>query len=277
MEQSINIKKTFTELFNKVAPNFDSFGPKTFTYFGERLVEHMGIHEGASVLDIASGKGASLFPAEAKVGSSGFVTGIDIAEEMVNLTFSKVKENGIKNIKVLQMDAESLTFPDESFDYILCGFGIFFLPNYEMALQEFIRVLKINGRFGFTTFLRKEYEEYRWLSELYQKYYPHKEENKQVEQPKAPVYDTEEGLFNILTEGGFKNIKVFSEEKEFVIKDANEWWNRLWSMGSRLQLEKLTPETLEQYKIEAFEKLNEMRHADGIHFKIPVLFAFGIK
>lgn len=276
-EQSVEMKKTFADLFNRVATSFDTVGPRTFAYFGERLVENTGINEGATVLDIATGKGASLFPAVLKAGPSGTVTGIDFAKEMVNLTLAQAKENNIRNVNILEMDAEKLAFSDESFDYIICGFGIFFMPDYKKALNEFMRVLKPCGKFGFTTFLRKEYEEFSWMIELAQKYFPPQEENNQKDQHEGPVFDTEEGLLNILTEGGFKNINIFSEEKEFILKDAEEWWERLWSMGSRLRFEKLSEEILEQYKADAFEKLNEMKREDGIHFKISVLFAFGTK
>lgn len=274
--QEMDIKSTFTNLFNKVAPEFDSFGTRTFTYFGERLVGNIGIVEGAKVLDIASGKGASLFPAAIRAGKSGFVTGIDIAEEMVKLTSDLVKERGMKNISVIHMDAENLTFPDESFDYILCGFGIFFMPDYKTALKEFMRALKKRGKLGLTTFLQKEYEDFNWLKELSQKYFNSKE-TKAAKLLDGPVFDTVEGMADILVKGGFKNINVFSEEKEFVLANAEEWWNRLWSQGSRLFIEKLEPDMVEQYKAEAFKHLNKMKKGDGIHIRQAVLFSFGEK
>ncbi|WP_346920181.1 hypothetical protein [Clostridium sp. UBA7339] len=62
-DKSIEIKKDITNIFNKVSAVFDGSGPRYFTYFGERLVEFADVKEGERVLDVASGKGASLFSA----------------------------------------------------------------------------------------------------------------------------------------------------------------------------------------------------------------------
>ena len=70
-------------VFNRVAANFDSIGPKYFSYFGEKLVEYLRVNEGAVLLDVACGRGASLFPAAHGVGEKGKVRGIDFSKEMV--------------------------------------------------------------------------------------------------------------------------------------------------------------------------------------------------
>jgi ubiquinone/menaquinone biosynthesis C-methylase UbiE len=49
-------------LFNKLSCEYDS-GAGCFAHFGRRLVDVARIHAGARVLDIASGRGAVLFPA----------------------------------------------------------------------------------------------------------------------------------------------------------------------------------------------------------------------
>jgi len=57
-----------------------------FRYFGARLVEAAGVEPGDRVLDVATGRGAVLFPAAERVGPTGEVTGIDLSPEMVRLT-----------------------------------------------------------------------------------------------------------------------------------------------------------------------------------------------
>ena len=56
----------------------DLDGPDYWDYFGARLVERAVIVPGARVLDMGCGAGSSLFPAAAKTGAHGCVTGIDI-------------------------------------------------------------------------------------------------------------------------------------------------------------------------------------------------------
>ena len=47
-------------------------------YFGDKLVEHASIPQGAKVLDVGCGSGSSLFPAAEKTGANGYVVGVDI-------------------------------------------------------------------------------------------------------------------------------------------------------------------------------------------------------
>ena len=75
-------------------------------------------HVGAHVLDIASGRGAVLFPVAERVGAGGEVVGIDLAEAMAHATREEAASRGLK-LRVNVMDAEELTFPDESFDCVL--------------------------------------------------------------------------------------------------------------------------------------------------------------
>ena len=59
-------KNELIELWDKVAFNFGSIGPRYWDKFGHRLVELSHIEEGNYVLDIGMGRGASLFPSKRK-------------------------------------------------------------------------------------------------------------------------------------------------------------------------------------------------------------------
>ena len=115
---------------------YDAAGPGCFAYFGQRLVEELCIEPGHHVLDVASGRGAVLFPAADRVGPTGMIEGIDISEGMVRATTEDAIRRGIA-ARVSVMDAEQLEFPDGAFDRVLCGFGIMFFPDQEKALSEF--------------------------------------------------------------------------------------------------------------------------------------------
>ena len=76
-------KQAVAGLFGRAASTYDRVGPRFFCHFGRRLVEVARIPKGARVLDIATGTGAVLLPAIDAVGPQGYVTGIDLSEEMV--------------------------------------------------------------------------------------------------------------------------------------------------------------------------------------------------
>lgn len=101
-----------------MASTYDRVGFRFFSHFGKRLVELIGIPEKAKVLDIATGRGASLFPTSKKIGTEGYVVGIDLAEGMVRETGNEIIERNISNAKVVQMDAENLTYQNDTFDIV---------------------------------------------------------------------------------------------------------------------------------------------------------------
>ena len=67
--------------FDHLAPEYDFAG--CFVHFGQRLVDVVGVQPGHCVLDVASGRGAVLFPAAERAGAGDRVVGIDLAEGMV--------------------------------------------------------------------------------------------------------------------------------------------------------------------------------------------------
>src|SRR6202171_1356120 len=59
---------------------------------------------------------------------------------------ARVTELGLKNVEGLAvMDAEKLEFPDNSFDVVMAQYVVTAVPNPEVALDEFARVLRPGG------------------------------------------------------------------------------------------------------------------------------------
>jgi ubiquinone/menaquinone biosynthesis C-methylase UbiE len=103
-------KENINELFDKVATTYDMKGPRFFSYFGQKLVDFSQISMNIRVLDVATGRGAVLYPTLEKVGISGSVTGIDLSEEMRKKTTTELEAKKIDNARILRMDADSLAF-----------------------------------------------------------------------------------------------------------------------------------------------------------------------
>lgn len=137
-------------IFNRVAPDYDVAGPGCFAHFGRRLVEEVGVAPGQRVLDVATGRGAVLFPVAERACLTGEVIGVDLAEGMVRITSDEAKRRDL-TAQIRVMDAEQLDFSTAAFDRVLCGFGVMFFPDLPQALSEFHRVLKPDGRLGIST------------------------------------------------------------------------------------------------------------------------------
>lgn len=109
----------------------------TFLLHAARLAPNM------RVLDIASGTGLAAEAAMAAVGKGGYVTAADISPAMAEK--ARVRFAGAPNTAVSLENGQSMSFPDESFDAVLCSLGLMFFPNPARGLSEFRRVLRPGG------------------------------------------------------------------------------------------------------------------------------------
>jgi len=94
-----------------------------------------------SVLDVGCGPG---YWCRALRTSKAEYTGIDISEESIKLA---LKSAAIFNTScnIMVGNAESLDFPDNHFDHVISEGVIHHTPNTQQALQEIVRVMKVNG------------------------------------------------------------------------------------------------------------------------------------
>jgi phosphatidylethanolamine/phosphatidyl-N-methylethanolamine N-methyltransferase len=97
---------------------------------------------GGRVLEVGVGTGISLPLYSPNVR----IFGTDISEAMLNKAKQRVVEGHLKNIEGLAvMDAEKLEFPDNSFDVVMAQYVVTAVPNPEVALDEFARVVRPGG------------------------------------------------------------------------------------------------------------------------------------
>lgn len=276
-EKERKMKEDVAGLFNRVASTYDRIGPRFFTHFGRRLVELAQIPAGADVLDVAAGRGAVLLPAAEQVGRHGHVVGIDLSAEMVRETAAEIEASGLKNATMRQMDAEQLTFPDASFDFVLCGLSIFFFPHLQRALNEFYRVLRPGGRVGVTTFAKDD-EAFDWYREILRSYSSADSQTDKDQKTATPAVDTPADLEASLSNAGFESIKVVKEGVGFAYENEEELWSSLWTITARLRLEQMDTSTLERFKADVFQRVQIFKRSDGIHLpQWRILFALGTK
>jgi demethylmenaquinone methyltransferase/2-methoxy-6-polyprenyl-1,4-benzoquinol methylase len=110
-------------------------------------IEVSGVRAGHRVLDIAGGTGDLAARFSRLVGERGSVVLADINAAMLSVGRDRLTDRGISgNIDYVQADAESLPFPDDSFDCITIAFGLRNVTRKERALASMLRVLKPGGR-----------------------------------------------------------------------------------------------------------------------------------
>jgi ubiquinone/menaquinone biosynthesis C-methylase UbiE len=233
-------KEWVKNVFDRASVGYGEKGCCFFEYFGKKLVQLANLAEGDKVLDVATGKGAVLFPAAEAVGSQGMAVGIDLSDKMIQ---EAGKKNRFPWVELRQMDGEQLSLPDHFFDTVFCAFALYFFSNIPQALSEFKRVLKPGGRLAISTF-RKRAALDRWVVEKASQFGVTSGLN-------SISLDSDPALTQLLASAGFTQIETHEEPKLFWHESAEEWWNSLWTHGLRSRLEQLSPEDLESLKKEA--------------------------
>ncbi|MBC7665575.1 MAG: methyltransferase domain-containing protein [Caulobacter sp.] len=112
------------------------------------LLERLRPRPGERVLDVACGTGVLARELARLVGTTGEVVGIDLSQAMIDAANGRERDPASAPTHHARMDAQSLAFPDASFDVVLCCFGLMYLPDAERALAEMRRVLRPGGRVG---------------------------------------------------------------------------------------------------------------------------------
>jgi SAM-dependent methyltransferase/predicted ester cyclase len=129
------------KIFDKQAPKYD----KTMSRF-ERLLfagnrEWIGQRAEGRVLDLAAGTARNL----PHYGADVMVTGVELSPEMAALGRRRAEDLG-REFEMVVGDATALPFPDESFDTVVCTYGLCTIPDDAAAIREAKRVLRPGGR-----------------------------------------------------------------------------------------------------------------------------------
>ena len=154
--QDIAFENQRTDIKNKVTSYWKKRTDTFFTLREDELNSHkaeqwlreitalIGNRQSLHILD--AGCGTGFF--EVLLGKQGHsVTGIDLTESMVENGNRMIEKYGLNTeiVKCLQMDAESLSFPDKSFDVVISRNLTWTLPHPHVAYSEWKRVLKTDG------------------------------------------------------------------------------------------------------------------------------------
>jgi demethylmenaquinone methyltransferase/2-methoxy-6-polyprenyl-1,4-benzoquinol methylase len=182
-------------VFEKISDNYDKMNSvisfQQHVKWRKDTMKRMNVKSGSKALDVCCGTADWTIALAGEVGPIGEVIGLDFSQNMLNVGIEKVKELGLKQVKLIHGNAMELPFPDNSFDYVTIGFGLRNVPDYLQVLKEMHRVVRPGGiavcletsqptligykqlyyfyfRFVMPVFgklLAKSYREYAWLHE----------------------------------------------------------------------------------------------------------------
>jgi len=144
--KSINIKSTLQtdavhvewEKSYRTKEN-EKFYEEAFDY----IISVLNPPKGSTFLDV----GCGICAHSIRLARRGFyVQAVDFSESALKMAESQIQSSGLQDkIKLQREDVLSLSFKDQSFDYILCWGVLMHIPDIEKAISELSRILKREG------------------------------------------------------------------------------------------------------------------------------------
>lgn len=231
--------------FEAAADTYDA-PPLAFrNRFGRELVSRLPLAPGMRVLDVAAGSGASAIPAAMRVGRGGSVVAIDLSGRLLGLGRAKATRLGLANLNFVVGDFLEFKSPPEGFDAVICGFGIFLVPDIAGAIGQLWSMVRPGGTLGLATWGPRLFEpaqEIFWEA---------------VRTERADLYrgynlwdpvSSEDSLRSVMQAGGVPNPTVELVAGAHGIESGDQWWTIILGSGSRGVVEQLDGDTRERVR-----------------------------
>jgi len=146
-------------VYEKLASVYDfTFGP-TLHPGRVQAIQRMVIQTDDRVLEVGVGTGinATLYPRDCAV------TGIDLSDSMLEKARERVARKGLRNVRLVEMDAADLKFADGSFDIVYAPYLISVVPDPLAVAREMHRVCRKGGKIIFLNHFRSPNRALAWI------------------------------------------------------------------------------------------------------------------
>jgi len=242
----------------------------------DTIIQVAQVTPGTTVLDLASGTGEPALSISEVVGLNGHVTATDLVPQMLEVAEENALQRGITNITFQQADAESLPFPDRTFDVVTCRFGVMFFPNIGQALREIHRVVRPGGRVAFIAWGPRDQNPF--FSRTMGVIMKYMEEPPPDPDAPNPFKFAQPGTLSaVLEAAGFQQVVEESRSIPWPwpgpVENAWESFQDL----TGLDLDRLEPEQREKAETEVLAALQEYYDGECVNFPAVIVVASALR
>jgi ubiquinone/menaquinone biosynthesis C-methylase UbiE len=165
-------------LYDRVADRYDTFIKFTEKLFFENGREWVCSQAQGDVLEVAIGTGRNLpyYPQDVRI------TGIDLSPGMLEVARERAEVLG-REVALRVGDAQSLGFPDESFDTVVFTLALCTIPSERRAVAEAVRVLRPDGKLLLLEHVRSPHRSVRALQRVLEPLFVHLQADHLLREP----------------------------------------------------------------------------------------------
>ncbi len=239
---------------------YDRYAGRITAQLVQPLLDAARVEAKARLLDVACGPG---YVAGAAAERGAKAVGVDFAPSMV----SEAKRN-FPRTEFQAGDAEALHFKADSFDVVVCAFGLGHLPEPDKAVAEAFRVLRRGGRYAFSWWCSPDKHEFFALVMGAVKAHG----NLEVALPPAPPmfrFSDPTECKRALSSAGFVDAEVREHALVYELQSAQEVLDLIYKSSVRMAM------VLELQTKEAVARINEAILAGAQTYKRKEGFRIG--
>ncbi|OLM18589.1 MULTISPECIES: methyltransferase domain-containing protein [unclassified Pseudonocardia] len=257
--------------FDEGSDRFAGWTSALWDVHGATLVAAAAPRPGERVLDACCGGGSSALPAARAVGPSGRVHGVDLAGGLLATARARATDAGLGNVEFASADVAG--WPQGDYDAVLCGFGVFFLPDMDAGTDHLVGLLRDGGRFAMTCWPTGSLEAV--FGPFFAAVGRHRPDLLDVPTPQFAAnserLQTEQALRAWLTARGLGGLRIRRSELDIPI-DADRGWDFLHSGPVRSVLGGVEQDVVDEIR----RSFHDMIIAEGITtLQAPCLVATG--
>ena len=127
----------------------EGFVERRVAAVNDLLLRRSGAAAGERALEIGCGTGAFTVPLAGAVGADGEVLGADISTAMLAGARKRLAEAGLRNVAMIEADAQTHKFDPGHFDLIVSRFGVMFFADPAAAFANLRAAVRPGGRLCF--------------------------------------------------------------------------------------------------------------------------------